>query len=224
MDAVTPINDNQAVSRIDRLEFQVAALSASKRETASIWSPSVMIAMAAFAISLITTGFSAYRTYKQDIDSRKQQLATVIQSIANLAIQSSDMFMKYKNDPALVDVRGAVTQQSNMLVKQAYSLIRSLGSEASALDLINVAYLLSTMMNEVGLSDELLIRALPLAQNSTEYVAASRQLGQQKIFTGQVEDGNRYFQQALDVFEKFPKEANNQPYVLFTHGYTEHMW
>src|SRR5690348_14105384 len=100
MDAIAPkaTQDEIALIRLERLEAQIEILTKARKETVTVWNPSVIIALAAFAISLITTGFSAYRTYRQDVDSRKQQLASAIQSTANAAIQSAEMFVKYKNE------------------------------------------------------------------------------------------------------------------------------
>jgi hypothetical protein len=82
-----------------------------KRKEPRFRDTSFIISSAAFLISLLTSGISAYRTYRQDINSRKDALQSTIQqyyatSLANVADQFA--FQKDLNGPS--DPKSASSQ------------------------------------------------------------------------------------------------------------------
>jgi hypothetical protein len=198
---------------------------------------SLMIAGAAFFISLVTSGISAYRTHKQDINSRKDALHGIIQQyyttmLSNTATQFS--FQKDLTGPT--DPRYSATQiysnAANQIVgsanvayaKQALSLVDELGGNASAIDFVETGTLLGAV-NQIASAEELYRRAMPVSVNSIEYVAAARALAQQQYYLGKRDEATVTMKNALDVFSKFPNEVTySSDYVNYTHAQTYVWW
>jgi hypothetical protein len=181
---------------------------------------SFIISSAAFFISLLTSGISAYRTYRQDINSRKDALQATIQqyyatSLANVASQFS--FQKDLNGPTdpkyassqyFAGGANTIVQNANVaFAKQALSLVNELGRNASAVDLGETAVILGTV-NQFSVGGELYQRAIDTAVNSVEYLGAIRGLAAQQYYLGSKDESAVNMKKALDVFSKFPSEAN----------------
>jgi hypothetical protein len=197
---------------------------------------SLLIAGAAFFISLVTSGISAYRTYRQDINSREDALHGIIQqsiatALSNIAAQFSfqkdltgttdpkyPMSQNFSN--AAQGIYGNATQT---FAKQGLSLVNELGGNASSVDLVETGLLLAAA-NQFNSAEDLYKRAVDAAVNSVEYVGAARALAQQQHYLGKREDATVAIKKALDVFSKFPNEANSSDYVNFTHAQTYLWW
>jgi tetratricopeptide (TPR) repeat protein len=197
---------------------------------------SLLIAGAAFFVSLATSGISAYRTYKQDINSREDALHGIIQqfyatTLSNLATQFS--FQKDANGPtdpgysksqlfsnAAQQIVGNANQA---FAKQGLSLVNELGRNASAIDLTETGILLAGV-NQFNSAEDLYNRALNVAVNSIEYLGAARSLAQQQYYLGRKEDATVNIKKALGVFSKFPNEANSPDYVNYSMAQTYLYW
>lgn len=192
----------------------------------SMWyrNPSFITSLAAIFISVTTTAVSWYRTYQQDITSLQGQLAATLQQANALQLQAIDLAAKYKDDqPNLLRAATTFNAQNLILAKQAYTLARSLGSAASPVNLTTIAHALM-QSNEVTLAEDLLRQAVLRAENSVEYGAALRVLGQLQYYNGQTSEAEATFKKALDTFKAFPKEAKSADYVNYHQAYTYYYW
>lgn len=210
---------------ISILNQRIDDLIAGQRSR-SIWyrNPSFVTSVAAIFISTMTTVVSWYRTYQQDITSLQIQLAATLQQANSAQLQAIDMMAKYKDDqPSLLRVSSTMNAQNLILIKQAYALARSLGNAASPINLTNIAYALM-QSNEVTLAENLLHQAIARSENSVEYGAALRVLGQLYFYNGQTKEGEATFKQALDTFKKYPNEAKSPDYVNYQLAYTRYYW
>lgn len=196
---------------------------------------SFIISSAAFLISLITSGISAYRTYRQDINSRKDALQSTIQqyystSLANVANQfafqkdlSGPTDPRYAISQYFVGGANTIVQNANVaFAKQALSLVNELGRNASSVDLGETAVILGSV-NQFNAGDELYKRAIDNSSNSVEYLGATRGLAAQQYYLGNKDESLLNIKKSLDVFSKFPNEANSE-YVNFTTAQTYLFW
>src|SRR5262245_21264879 len=88
------------ISEIEKLDHRVNALSVANNKPEKEWykNPSVTISLAAFLISIVTTVTSGWHTYKQDIDTRRNQLYTTLSQLTNARLQWYDYALKYKDE------------------------------------------------------------------------------------------------------------------------------
>jgi hypothetical protein len=184
----------------------------------------LMISAAAFFISIMTTVVSWYRTYQQDVNAMKTQLRSAIQQASGLAIQNAELSLKFKDDQQnFLSASSALNTQNIVLARQAYSLSKSLGASASAMELTAAANALIAS-SEMLLAEELLKEAVLRAKNSVEYVATLRLLSGVQFQNGQRGEAAVSFQKAIGAFVLFPTESNNQDYVNLTHAYSHLYW
>ena len=84
--------------------------------------------------------------------------------------------------------------------------------------------LLLAATNQFNSAEDLYKRAIDAAVNSVEYLGAERALAGQQFYLGKRDDANTNIKKALDVFLKFPKEANSPDYVNYAHAQTYIFW
>lgn len=193
-----------------------------KRKGAWYRDTSVVISVAAFLISMVTTVFSWYRSYQQDITAIQGQLSAVLERATALQRTNFDYYYKLKDDPLYGSVSAVLNQENVQLATQAYSLARALGENASVTQLNNAAYFL--MASDLSVpGKELLDKAAQRADNSVEYVGAMRMLGALQYKLGNPEAGNEAYTKATRAFEKFPSERN-ESYENLTQAYTHIYW
>jgi tetratricopeptide (TPR) repeat protein len=183
-----------------------------------------IISGSAFVISVVTTMFSLYRTHQQDINNLKTQLRDTIQKSSLLVVQSVELNAKHRNDQqTILALSSALNSQNIGLAREAYTLTKSLGSNASSLDLIGAANALINS-EEFSLAEELLKDAVARAARAIEYFAALRVLSAIQYRNGQRGEALASFKKAIAVFEKFPSEANNETFVNITQAYSHLYW
>jgi hypothetical protein len=183
---------------------------------------SVVISIAAFLISIVTTVFSWYRSYQQDVIATRGQLSAVLERATALQRTNFDYYFKLRDDPLYASVSAILNQENVQLSTQAYSLARALGDNASVTQLNNAAYFL--MASDLSIpGKELLDKAAQRADNSVEYVGAMRMLGSLQYKLGNPEAGNEAYTKATRAFEKFPAERN-ETYENLTQAYTHIYW
>jgi hypothetical protein len=280
----------------------------------------LLISGVAFATSIVTSVISGYRTYRQDINSRKDALQTVIQEFYTNAIAGTSGKFSFDRNaydlnkdayelqkglqqpfagaayspslgPPNAGATGVNTKQigfvdtnaateiinyammtannaatmgqnsltlnnnaSTALATKALSLINDLGCAASPDDQTkpqtpifgSLAAKISSAVNnywcnassidesEVGFilsysnlyvpSEKLYKRSIGSAQNSIEYLGATRGLAWVEYQTGKKDKGEQTMNQALKVFEQFPDDAVSDEYVKYTNLQTYLMW
>ena len=133
------------------------------------------------------------------------------------------MSAKYKNDPFLPTIEAELFSNNIVTAKQAYSLAKELGRNASSVDFGLVSSSLGAI-GESALADEMALKSLASATNATEYVGAARQIGRLRLAHRQVAEADVYYKKALQVFDIYPKDAINEVYVASTHAATQLYW
>ena len=182
------------------------------------------ISAAAFFISLMTTAFSWYHTYRQDVAALQTQLRATLQQVNDMALLNLELPTKYKdNQELLLNVSSTLNTQNTMLAQQAYSIAKALGNSASAMQLTAAAYALISS-GQYGLAIELLQSAMERATNSNEYSSAARTLAATQYQNGQKAEAVATFKNVVQMFDRFPNEAKYGSYVDFSQAYSRIFW
>jgi tetratricopeptide (TPR) repeat protein len=116
-----------------------------------------------------------------------------------------------------------VLNAAQTFAKQGLSLVNELGRNASSVDLVETGLLLATS-NQFNSAEDLYKRAIDAAVNSVEYAGAARALAQQQYYLGNRDEATANIKKALEVFSKFPNEANSPDYVNYTQTQTYLYW
>src|SRR5262249_33304789 len=185
--------------------------------------PALVISGSALFFTLVTTITSGYRTYRQDVEARKAELRAIIQQLNAGAMQAVELWSKHQNDPLLPTFTSNLNVQNAIAAKQAYALVKDMGSAASPTDLNIVGYAL-TNIGDLARAEEMELMALERSTNSSDYLGATRQLGVIKMSTNQLAEAEVYWKRALAVFDKYPKETWNETNVHYTHAWTYLSW
>jgi tetratricopeptide (TPR) repeat protein len=186
--------------------------------------PSLMISAAAFFISIMTTVVSWYRTYQQDMISLKTELRTISHQANSLILQNVELLTKYKdNHQAYMQASSTLNSQNIVLAKAAYSVVKQLGRSASSMDLTQTASAL-IQSHEFVLAEELLKEAAKRAEHAVEDVSALRILSNTQLQLGKTGEARESIAKALEVFRRYPAEANGQANVDMTQAYTLVFW
>jgi hypothetical protein len=195
----------------------------------------LLISAAAFSISIVTSGLAAYRTYRQDINARKDALQSLIQQYYSSAINNVGMQYSFEKDVTgpsdphygLVQyfsgaANGAVVNVNAMLSKKSLSLVQELGTNASSIDLSEVAYML-TNSSLYTPAVQMYKESIRRAENSVEFLGGTRGLAQIQYTLGKQDDSTNSMNQALGVFALFPDEAVKD-YLNWTQFQTYTFW
>ena len=213
-----PVSNPEPASQSDRLsalESRIDSLIAAtdKHKSKSfIHDPTQLIAVAAFIISLGTTVISGYRTYQQDKSQVKSDLRTAIMQLNANYVTGAEMGIKYKDNGQLASLASYINSYNTLNARQAYSILQELGSSASAFDHMYVAFALKNASN-FATAEQLGKKALDLATNTYDYVAASELLGGLSLANANLNEADVYLQQALNVFNKFDNEKFSDSYI-----------
>jgi hypothetical protein len=215
-----PATDLDQMTRLAAVEARVDVLvSAGGPKAPWFKNASIIVSLAAFFISAVTTGTSAYRTYRQDVEAQKTQLRAAIMQLNSVRLQGAEFNTKYSENPRLMGLMSILHGQTISVARQAYALVKEVGDEASATDLLYVGMAISEA-GELALGEELVKKSLGRATNASQYVGAARQLSVMKLAAQELAEAESYRQAALHVYDIFPKDAINQNQVNYAHAYT----
>jgi len=245
---------NDLSKRVNIIEDRVTDIIAfQKRREPWYRDTGVLISVAAFTISILTSGITAYRTYRQDINARKDALQSLIQQfyssgINTIALQyniqkdfqtasnnsgslNANLIQSTSYNPALAGlaantsttIQGSVYASNAMLAKKSLELVTALGDNASSLDHGEVAFILQSS-SLFEPARKSYVSAIEKASNSFEYLGAVRGLAQLEYIKGDKDKANLDLTQALDVFTKYSDEKPSTDYISFTHFQTYMYW
>jgi len=229
-------SENLIYSLNSRLDILIHKIAPKKK--AWYRDAGVFISVCAFVISVITSTIAAFRTYQQDINSRKDALHAIIIEYSTVQFRNIGLQYEYeKYVPPLLNgsgkainiinyetyTSGILRAETAALSKQAYSLVKELGRNASSIDFTEAAVILGANI-QFPQSEELYVLGVNSAENSLEYVAALRGLGQTQYAEGKRVESMKTLDKALNVFEKFQNESGNIDLVNSTMANTYNYW
>jgi hypothetical protein len=213
---------NDTGRRLTTLEVLVADLAAKNKP----WylDAGTLISLLALVLSLIAFGYTSYREINKERDQQSQEFQSTIVELNSLSTQWSELFLKYQKDPDYYNtVDPSIRAQISLIGAKAYTLLAVLGDQVSALDAAVVANALQTT-GDYTAGANVLKKAIPQAKNPTEYVVITRMLGNFSYYQGNIDDGNKYFSMAVQVFDKFPNTGTNQQEINFDKAQNEVYW
>ena len=217
-------DDMNAEVRLAVLEKMVDELNENHRQ----WyrNPSVLISFVALLASSLSTVYGWYRDIRKDRDEKVAELQMSIQQLHTLTHQWVESYEKYKDSPDYSKFIFPVINKEIALVgTKAYGLLKTIGSEGSALDYATIANALE-QTTDYGTAFKALSRGLPNAKTPREYVTVSRMLGQLGYYRNDSSDGDKYFDLAEQVFslEKFRDLGVNKTDAEYYNAETEAFW
>jgi tetratricopeptide (TPR) repeat protein len=184
---------------------------------------SIIIAIAAFLLSVSTTIYSAKRDLNQDVNSDRQELSTLIQRLSAIPKESLEARQKYPRDPrTVVALSTYLNEENSVIAKRAAEIIDRLPSDRiSSAEYLAVSIALASS-GAYDRSIEMIERGLPVAKDANELTGLLRDYGQILYDKGDYARGDQQFRKALDAFKTFP--VNVTWYVESTQANTQLIW
>lgn len=211
---------------ITKREVDTLQIQAAEAQTPWYKEPSIIISLLAFVFSLGTTVVSYWESHQKDIRDKKIELRGLTQRLTNLPIENAKTAKEYQDDPSVYgQVSSFLNTENALLASQAVHLIKQLPkNQISGADYSIVSNALLT----AGIYDtgrEFLEKAIEVSDRQNDFfyeIGARRNLASNLMISGDVEAGRQHYQEALNIFEKYP--TANQYYQNFTNASTEMFW
>jgi hypothetical protein len=209
-------------AELDALQTHV--LSEDKRGWSKHWPnvATILVAALTLAFSIWVNQGSAERLAEQDRHAARAELRELLQRLQALPVQNFQNNRTYADDPeAQSFLGGAIQGETVLLAQQAAGLIDELEGEAGADEYAQVAYAL-TNAGYYQEADGLVVDGLAVVDNAQSLAGLLRQGAIIRFAMGDIEGGRARWQEALEVFDRFPDEtAYAQAFSL---SFTEAMW
>ena len=212
---------------IDALQLQAAV---SQRP----WWRSIETLVAVFALllSLTTTLVSGYwarsqndiaeqRLRQQEIQDARLELRGLLQAMSELDRQRNEALAQEDDPIAASYFDSSYAAETSLLSNQAHDVITGIPDHVSSSEYAQVGMRLMAI-SDFARAEPMFDRAIATATNVYDYTGANRTYGLLLYQLDRPDDGRRYFEQALAVWDKFP----SQSVVLtrFTNFQTELNW
>jgi tetratricopeptide (TPR) repeat protein len=211
---------------IDALQIQVMKDRGPWYKRISLLLP-VVISVAAFLLALTTTILGESRLQREEEHSNSVELRQLTQRLLDIPAEHAEALRQYSDDPALFNQVGAgiVTEQL-VLSSQAVDLISELDGDVTAAEYLAVSMALGRAglaKEQQALVEQGINEIAPHAGEDPQgYLALLRARAQSEYLLGNVDEGRRVFQEALDAYESF---GETNPYVVAnSQAYTEYTW
>jgi len=192
------------------MKAEIDSLQISAADATKPWyrQASVLIAFLALIFSAGTTFYSVRRTHDQDVHNAKIELRDLIQRLTSFPIRNLDLDQKYPTDTAARAQASSLLNTENIvLAKQAVDVINEIPDEVTSVEYFAVASSLA-FSGDYGQTSEFYKRALDSADDALDFSTAARSLGLAAFSRGDVHKGRAAFEQALNVFDRFPTASS----------------
>jgi hypothetical protein len=184
---------------------------------------STVISITALAFSFGTTFVSYHRTEMQDIQASRQELRGILQRLSAIPRENLEAAKRYAGDQSsIAGVSQLYNQECTMLSRQAAEIVKRLPKNlVSGTEYYAIAIAFQSSYN-LSAAKEFLTLAMGVANNFNDEIGAIRSSANLDFITGQPQEGRILYQQALNIFAKYP---NYDPYTIAsTNIYTELFW
>jgi len=184
---------------------------------------STVISVTALAFSFGTTFVSYHRTKLQDIQASRTELRGILQRLSAIPREMLEATKKYAADAnAIQGVSQLYNQESTMLSRQASEIVKRVPDRmVSATECYAIAIAFQNTYN-LAAAKEYLELAGKKANNINDEIGAIRSSAYLDFITGKPQEGRVKFQQALNIFSKYPHFDSYT--VASTHIMTELFW
>lgn len=185
--------------------------------------------IATIAVALITLLFSIWvnqssnqRLAQQDLHAARAELRSLLQRLNELPRETFELNRTYADDPDARSFFGSAIQAETVLLsQQAADLIDELGPVATADEYQQVAYALANA-GTTSRAEAMVDKGLAIADTASTTAGLLRQSAQVRFTVGDLDGGRDRWQDALDVFDRFPNEAAHA--MAGSRSFTEAMW
>lgn len=207
------------------IKDEVDALQIATMSNKTPWykNISTIISITALLLSFGTTFFSWARTEEQDRQNLRTEMRGILQRLIAHTKEITEISYKYpNNNEAIWNVRGAITQESAMLARQAAELATKLpNSYVSATEYFTIAMALQGSYS-IDEAKKFLELAATSAKDFGDELATLRARASILYINEKPEAGRVEYQKALDIFSKYT--GYNGYVIKATHLHTEISW
>jgi tetratricopeptide (TPR) repeat protein len=198
------------LDRIATLDKQIADLQMDQVRAGKPWwqTPSVLIALSAFLLSLTATTFSYIQSRQREQRDARVELRGLIQRISEIPREAATLTQVYTDGLTIAQLGGQLQQENAVLARQAREVMRLIPNDVTAGEYIVVA---NALANSNLLDDAIAMykQAEGAISDYNDGISLYRSEAQLLFFTGEPDTGREYFQRALDIFnpDRFPTSS-----------------
>jgi hypothetical protein len=182
---------------------------------------SLQVAVAAFALSLVTSIATAVIDYRKDIHDEEQQLAAAVQSIQDLEVKNAEAYEKYKGTAFETPTTTLIVAQVNTMLRIASELALRLGTSATTGELTTLSQGLYNV-GDYETARRMLQLALSAAHNPSDESIALRDLGSLEVRSATTPEGRKagedLYARAATLDQKY--DLTQLPYAVHFLGAT----
>lgn len=194
------------MERYEILKKEVDSIQIQLSQQQGPWysKPSIIISMVALLFSFGTTAVSYINMHNEDIRANHREVMAIIQRITKLPIENFEIMEKHKESGPGQALSAMINQENILLATQAVNLIDRYPDSFNSTEFFSIATALATS-NITNRVPELFERAIKTATTSNDYSVATRTYGSYLYSKGDITEGRRYFELALNVWDIFPE-------------------
>jgi tetratricopeptide (TPR) repeat protein len=215
--------ENRLAERVDMLDRQLADLQMDQVKVSRPWyrQMPVVIALGALFFTGAATIFNYVQTTQNNAHNARIELRDLTQRLSQIPIDNISAAKAYTNSFQLAQISGLLQEENSVLARQAEEVMIEIPDSVSSSEYILVAQALA---NSTLYDDALNVvnKATGVIQDANDGSTVYRFKGQLLFNTGNLADGRQAFQQALDIFNKYP--TKNVYYQTTTTVQNEFIW
>lgn len=211
-------------ARIDALQQELNSTQVMLANSIKPWFRDVASLMSILALlfSFGTTFVSYEKAQQLEVQTAKSDLRVLLQRLAALPKDNMELMTRYQGDAnAAVFLSGYINQENALLAKQAADIADKIPEHITSTEYLAIQTALRVSALD-PLAAKFLEKAVATADNVNDAVGALRARGTYLITMGQPDAGRADFQQAVDIFARFP--GYNDYFQKTTHILTYLNW
>lgn len=216
----------EVVEQIWTIKKEVDALQVAAAHEHKPWykSASAIIAAVAPLISVVSSAGNYYRNINLDQHRLRDELRSIIIRLSSLPLKHLELQEKYSKKPLLLgSISGQINAENMLLASRGVEIIDQISQFVSVSEILAIAIAL-VPSGEIGKAMPLFETVARKASHASDAVAAYRNLGTYSFQFGKVEQGRKYYSDALEIFEHDRFSNPPQITVNVTHAFTEMYW
>jgi tetratricopeptide (TPR) repeat protein len=215
--------ESRLAERVDMLDKQLADLQIDQVQMSKPWyrQMAVLIALGALFFTCAATIFNYVQTTQNNTHNARIELRDLTQRLSQIPIDNISATKAYTNSFQLAQISSLLQEENAVLARQAEEVMNEIPDSVSSSEYILVAQALT---NSSLYDDALNVvnKATGAIQDANDGSTVYRFKGQLLFNSGDLADGRQSFQQALDIFNKYP--TKNAYYQTTTTVQNEFVW
>jgi len=215
--------ESRLSERLDLLDKQLADLQMDQVQASRPWyrQISVLVALGALFFTAAATIFNYVQTTQNNAHNARIELRDLTQRLSQIPIDNISAAKAYTNSFQLAQVSSLLQEENAVLARQAEEVMNEIPDSVSSSEYILVAQALA---NSALYDDALNVvnKATGAIQDDNDGATVYRFKGQLLFNSGNLTDGRQAFQQALDIFSRYP--TKNVYYQTIATVQNEYVW